>query len=239
MVHGLDVINRLNNEATEPPPVIQASPLRVPLPREALRMHTFCDPDSTRFALHGLRVDFRAGVIVATNGRIALRCRVPELASTHYPAQLTFHHQQWRDAERYCENWPKQAAYLCRLPNGRYEIQVCGRYDTDYSVAVRFALVELDGRWPDKVVADLFASEPESHIEFRLPAAMIARLARQLSLHEPHAAIRFRVPTDGTQLIAIAGDPSNVFARTMPCGLDDSSNGITIFPPPAQSEVSQ
>ena len=225
MVHGLDVMERLNSEAvsnTNSSPVCR---IEMDYPDALLRVWLFADEDSSRFALGFVKLDFPNGRIEATDGRIAVRNAVAFGDSFVRLSPVLLYRNDLRQVAKFFA--PSKYRGLKLVNDGE-------KWYAENSEA-RFVLQTDDGRWPD--TNGIFAHKPERVARFTISAEKLRWLCAAYVSMIPgeDTPLTFRVPLDGTNVIAIKTGNS-VETRLMTMG-EDAEEKLIVVEPAFESEI--
>jgi len=219
MVHGLDVMERLNNEEVGKPSIAHNRRIEMDYPDALLRVWRFADEDSSRFALGFVKLDFPNGRIEATDGRIAVRNAVAFGDSFVALSPVMLYRNDLRQAAKF---------FATSKYRGLKLVNDGDRWYAENAEA-RFVLQTDDGRWPD--MDAIFTRKPERVVRFTISAQKLRLLCAVYESKIPgeDTPLTFRVPLDGTNVIAIKTGNS-VETRLMTMGKDTEEKLIVVEP---------
>jgi len=219
MVHGLDVMERLNNEAVGKPSVAPDRRIEMDYPDAMLRLWRFADEDSSRFALGFVKLDFPSGMIEATNGRIAVRNAVAFGESFVGLSPVLLYRSDLRRVAKFF------------APSRYRGLKLVNEGENWYAenAESRLVLQTDDGRWPDTNV--IFSRKPKRVARFTISAERLRSLCAAYGSMTPgeDTPLEFRVPLDGSNVIAIKSGNA-IEARLMAMGEDAEEKLIVVEP---------
>lgn len=224
MVHGLDVMERLNNEAVGKPSIDHNRRIEMDYPDALLRVWRFADEESSRFALGFVKLDFPNGRIEATDGRIAVRNAVSFGDSFVALSPVMLYRNDLRQAAKFFA--PSKYRGLKLVNDGE-------KWYAENQEA-RFVLQTDDGRWPD--TNGIFARKPQRVARFTISAEKLRRLCAAYGSMTPgeDTPLEFRIPLDGTNNVIAIKTGNAVETRLMTMG-EDAEEKLIVIEPEIQS----